>query len=93
MSKIKENDLNRVLEEFKTPTTLELEFEKSINGRIKLENATITYDNKYGFIDIESQKASFQINTTLVYSYEIKDEIIYIDLDGVLLMIKKSKLN
>lgn len=89
MPKFKESDLTENLQEFQKKDTIELEFEKSIEGTIKLEEATINYDDKKGYINIESKDGNFKINTTLVYGYEkIKDKI-NIDLDSILLKIKK----
>ena len=89
MEKFKEFDLTENLQTFQEKTTIELEFDKSINGNLILEDATIKYDNKNGYIDIESKKGNFKINTTLVYGYRKKNDEIYIDLESLLIKIKK----
>lgn len=89
MAKFKESELTENLKEFQNKTTIELEFEKSIEGKLKLEETTVKYDEKRGFINIKSKDSSFKVNTTLVYGYEkIKGEI-SIDLESILLRIKK----
>ena len=75
MKKFKEFDLNENLQEFQEKTTIELNFERSIDGRFKLEDATIKYDEKKGFINIDSKNGNIKINTTLVYSYGKENEI------------------
>ena len=92
MKKFKEFDLNENLQEFQEKTTIELNFERSIDGRFKLEDATIKYDEKKGFINIDSKNGNIKINTTLVYSYGKENEVIHIDLDSILLKIKKKSL-
>ena len=89
MAKFKESELTENLKEFQNKSTIELEFEKSIEGKLKLEETTVKYDEKRGFINIKSKDSSFKVNTTLVYGYEkIKGEI-SIDLESILLRIKK----
>ena len=88
MAKFRESDLNDVLKNF-TNCTLELEFDKIINGKIVLKDAKIEFNDKTGFIHITSNNNSFKINTTLVYLYEKENDEIYIDLDTLLLKIKK----
>ena len=89
MAKFGEKELTENLKDFESNTQIELEFEKNIDGKIVLENATIKYDEKYGFINIISNSGSFKINTTLVFGYErIEDEII-INLDTLILKIRK----
>ena len=88
MAKFKESELTEKLQEFKNKSNIELEFEKGIEGKVKLEEATIKYDGKYGYIIIESKNCKLKINTTLVTGYEkIKDEI-HIDLETLLLKFK-----
>ena len=89
MAKFKESELSEKLKEFQEKCDIEIEFEKSISGKLKLEDAIIVYNNKNGFINIESEKTKFKINTTLVYRYEKVKEIIYIDLDYITLKIRK----
>ena len=89
MSKFKEYELIQKLHEFQNPTNIELEFEKDMDGKIILENATAKYDSKLGFINIESKNVKFKINTTLVYGYEIINDVIQISLESLVLKIKK----
>ena len=91
MSKFKEYELIQKLHEFQNPTNIELEFEKDMDGKIILENATAKYDSKLGFINIESKNVKFKINTTLVYGYEIINDVIQISLESLVLKIKKCK--
>lgn len=89
MAKFKESELTENLQEFQNKDTIELEFEKSLEGKIKIEDAIINFDNKRGYINIEGKDSKFKINTALVYGYEkLKDEI-QIDLESILLKIKK----
>ncbi len=89
MAKFKESELTENLKEFENKATLELEFEKSIEGKLKLEEARVRFDDKKGYIYIESKNSKFKINTTLVFGYEKIKEEIDIDLDTVLLKIRK----
>lgn len=89
MAKFKESELTENLKGFQNNTTIELEFEKSIDGKIKLQEANIKYDHKRGYINIESRESNFKINTTLVYGYEKIEDEIHIDLESILLRIKK----
>lgn len=91
MAKFKESELTENLKEFQNASTIELEFEKSVEGKIKLEDTTIKYDEKKGFVNIESKDSIFRINTALVYGYEKTKGVIYIDLESILLKIKKYK--
>ena len=79
------------MKEFQNKGDIELEFEKSISGKLKIEDATVFYNNKTGFINIESADAKFKINTTLVYRYERIKDTIYIDLEILLIKIRKIK--
>lgn len=88
MSKFRENDLNEILKDFKEKRTIEIEFERSLDGTITLEDADISYDSKYGFININSKSGSFKINTTLVYAYEKELNEIVIDLETLIIKIK-----
>ncbi len=89
MSKFKETELSDNLKEFENKCNIEIEFEKSLSGKLKLEDATIIYNNKDGFINIENEKTKLKVNTTLVYRYEKEKDIIYIDLDCVMLKVRK----
>lgn len=90
MMRFKEKELNDYLEKLKKNNTIELEFEKNIDGKIILENATVEYDSKNGFINIESKNGKFKINTTLVYRYIYENEIIYIFLDDLILKLRNK---
>ena len=89
MEKFKESELTKNLQPFQEKTTIELEFEKSINGKLILEDTTVNYDYKNGFINIESKNGNFKINTTLVYGYGKENKEIYIDLESLLIKLKK----
>lgn len=91
MAKFNESELAENLKDFQNKGNIELEFEKSISGKLKIEDATIFYNNKTGFINIESEKAKFKINTTLVYRYERIKDTIYIDLEMLLIKMRKIK--
>lgn len=89
MSRFKEKDLNEMLKEFDNKSMIEIKLENSLSGSILLKDATIKYDEKLGFINIEGKNTELKINTTLVYSYEIKNSIIKIELDYLMVYIKK----
>ena len=89
MSRFKEKDLNEMLKEFDNKSMIEIKLENSLSGSILLKDATIKYDEKYGFINIEGKNTKLKLNTTLVYSYEIKNSIIKIELDYLMVYIKK----
>ena len=89
MAKFNESELNENLKEFQEKCNIEIEFDKSISGKIKIEDAIIVYNNKNGFINIESEKTKFKINTALVYRYERIRKTIYIDLDNLMIKINK----
>ena len=89
MSKFREIDLAKNLKKFENNTNIELLFEKGLNGKIILEKATIKYDEQYGFINIEGKNVEFKINTTLVEKYENNNDQIEINMESILLKIKK----
>lgn len=89
MAKFKESELTENLKEFENKSTIELEFEKSVEGKIKLEEATVKFDDKKGYIHIDSKDSNFKINTTLVFGYEKIENEIDIDLESLLLKIRK----
>ena len=88
MKKFKERELPEKLQEFQEKKVVEIEFDKSISGKLRLEETIIAYDSKNGYINIKSKNGNFTINTTLVYGYGIEDETIYIDLESLLIKIK-----
>ena len=89
MKKFREFDLNENLQEFQEKSTIEIEFDRNIIGTIKLKDAIVEYDEKKGYINIDSKNSNFKINTTLVYGYAKEDDAIFINLDTILLRIKK----
>jgi len=91
MSKFREKDLPEILEEFQNKSTVKIEFENNLFGNIILENVTIKYDEKLGFINIEGINTNLKINTTLVYMYEKDDNNIKIELESLIITIKKLK--
>lgn len=88
MTKFRENELNEMLKDFKDKN-IELEFEKGIEGKIKLEKAVLEYDYQTGFINIKSDNGELEVNTTMVCSYEKVENEVRIDLETILLKIKK----
>ena len=91
MSKFREKDLPEILEEFQNKSTVKIEFENNLSGNFILENVTIKYDKKIGFINIEGINTNLKINTTLVYMYEKDDNNIKIELESLMIIIKKLK--
>lgn len=88
MTKFRENELNKMLEDFRDEN-IELEFEKGIDGKVKLEKATLEYDYKTGFINITATNGELHVNTTMACGYERIENQIMIDLETILLKIKK----
>ena len=86
--KIKEIELNENLKIYQN-TTIELTFERSLDAKIKLKEATVKYDYKNGFLTINSENYHLKINTTLVNSYSKVNDEFFIDLDTILIKIKK----
>ena len=91
MQKFGEKDLNEVLKKFENDEKVEIEFENNLSGSIFIRNATIKYDEKYGFINIDGIDVKLKINTTLVYKYIDEGEGIKIILDTLTINIKKNK--
>ena len=89
MTKFREKDLDEVLKEFQSNSIIEIEFENNLSGKITIKDATIKYDKKVGFININGINISLKINTTLVYTYEKEKNRVKIDLDTLLINIKK----
>ena len=88
MTKFRENELNKMLEDFRDEN-IELEFEKGIAGKVKIEKATLEYDYQTGFINITGKNGKLHINTTMACGYERIENQIMIDLETILLKIKK----
>ena len=89
MAKFNENELTEKLKEYKEKAKIDLEFERGIDGKIKIENGAVEYDKQKGFIKITGKDCELEINTTMVLGYEKEDRIITIDLDTVVLKIAK----
>ena len=87
MEKFTERELNDVLQMFQG-NNIEIEFEKAFDGKIVLQDAKIEFDQKKGFINIDSKEGRFTINVTLIYNYYKKEKEIQIDLDTLLIKIK-----
>ena len=91
MEKFTERELNEVLQKFQDNNNIEIEFEKALDGRIILQDAKIEFDQKNGFININSKEGNFRINVTLIYNYYKHEDEIQIDLDTLLIKIKIPK--
>lgn len=89
MSRIREKDLTETLKEFDNKSNFEIEFENDLNGYIILKNTTIQYDEKNGFINIIGKDINLKINTTLVYKYEKNKNGIKIELESLIINIRK----
>ena len=89
MSKIRETELTEILKEFDKTDIFEIEFENDLTGYIKLKNTTIKYDEITGFINIVGKDINLKINTTLVYMYEKNKNGIKIELESLIINIKK----
>ena len=89
MSRFKEKDLPEILQEFRNQSTVEFEFENNLSGNIVLKDVTIKYDEKIGFINIEGKDIDLKINTTLVDSYETENSYIKMELESLIIYIKK----
>ena len=88
MEKFTERELNNILQQFNGKNVIEIEFEKAFDGKIELKDAKIEFDQKKGFINIDSKEGKFTINVTLIYNYYKKENEILIDLDTLLIKIK-----
>ena len=88
MSKFREKELSENLKKFERKTKVELGFERGLEGNMILEEATVTYDEEYGFIYIKSKEAEFKINTTLVDNYEKNNTEISIYVESIVLKIR-----
>ena len=89
MSKIREKELAEILKEFDKTRTFEIEFENDLTGNIKLKNTIIKYNEITGFINIISNDVNLKINTTLVYIYEKNKNGIKIELESLVINIRK----
>ena len=91
MTKFGERELTENLKDFEDNSKIELEFDRCINGKVLIEQAKIEYDGKHGYINIMGNNSSFRINTTLVFGYEKIEDELYVDLDSLILKVKKIK--
>ena len=89
MSRFKEKDLPCVLQEFQNKCTVKLEFENNLSGNVLLKEVIIKYDEKTGFICIMGKAVNLEINTTLIYIYEKENDFIKIELETLIIYIKK----
>lgn len=87
MTKFKENELTKKIENFKKEKVLELELERGIVGSIKIEKASIEYCDTTGFIQIAGEGVDWKINTTEIYEYREIENGIEIDLETVVVKI------
>ena len=55
MSKIKESELKNFVKQFESKNVIEIEFNENLEGKIKVEEATIKFDYKNGFLIIEGK--------------------------------------
>ena len=70
MAKFNENELTEKLKEYENKGNITLELERGLDGKIELEDATVIYDEKAGFIKISGKNCEIEINTTMVCKYE-----------------------
>lgn len=89
MAKFNENELTEKLKEYEENAKINLEFERGIDGKIEIDNASVKYNHQTGFIKIFGEKCDLQVNTTMVCGYEKIGNVIKIDLDTVMLKITK----
>ena len=86
MAKFNENELTEKLKEYENKGNIRLKLERGLDGKIELEDATVIYDEKTGFIKISGKNCEIEINTTMVCKNgnEIK-----IDLEEIMLKLIK----
>ena len=70
MVKFNENELTKILKDFEDKSKIKLGFEKGIEGKIEVEDASIGYDYKNGHIFIKGTNCDLKINTSMVCGYE-----------------------
>ena len=90
MLRFREKCLNEILKEFDNRSMIEIEFENNLSGSILLKDANIKYDEKLGFINIKGRNIKLKINTTLIYRYEKDKNSIKIELESLVIYIKKD---
>lgn len=85
MTKFKEDELTKILEEYENRAKIKLEFERAIDGKIELDNAHVKYIPDIGFIEIVGRDCRLMVNTTMVRGYEKEGNKILIDFEDILL--------
>ena len=88
MPKIKESELENFLKKFENKNVIEVELDENIEGKIKVEEATIQFDNKNGFLIINGNMINLKINSAFVYRYEENNNEFKIELEGLKITIK-----
>lgn len=88
MAKFKESELDKVLKDYNN-IDLEIQFDMGLEGKIKLANAEVEYDEKKGYINIKNPNTTLKINTTLISKYEKNENEIIINIDTLVLKIEK----
>lgn len=89
MTKFKESELSENLKFLKNKGKLKLEFEDGIDGKMELDNVTVEYDYKRGFIKIKGEACDLDINTTLICGYEKDEDGVVIRLEAIGLKMKR----
>ena len=56
MAKFNENELTEKLKEYENKGNIRLKLERGLDGKIELEDATVIYDEKTGFIKISGYR-------------------------------------
>lgn len=88
MSKIKESELENFLKQFDNRKIIEIEFDENLEGKIRVEEPIIEFEDKTGFLTIKGKMIFLKINSTLVYKYEEINNEFKIELEGLKLNIK-----
>ena len=88
MSKIKESELENYLKQFENKDVIEIEFDENLEGKIRVEEPIIEFEDKTGFLTIKGKMIFLKINSTLVYKYEEINNEFKIELEGLKLNIK-----
>jgi len=85
MAKFNENELTEKLKEYESKGNIRLKLERGLDGKIELEDATVIYDEKTGFIKISGKNCEI----TMVCKYEENGNEIKIDLEEIMLKLIK----
>ena len=88
MSKIKESELENFLKQFDNRKIIEIEFDENLEGKIRVEEPIIEFEDRTGFLTIKGKMIFLKINSTLVYKYEEINNEFKIELEGLKLNIK-----